>query len=88
MKNINYKFYNRNDRYNYRPSCDYTKSAISAINIAYRETDILSSYDASDMINYITSHQFKRSDTYQKTDILSYYEAESQIWKLLRRYSR
>ena len=97
MKNTNYKFHNQNNRYNSRPRCNYTKSLISAVNRAYRETNILSSYDASEMISYITSHQFKQSpaqpihsiiDTYKRTNILSSYDAESQIWKLLRRYSR
>ena len=97
MKNTNYKFHSQNNRYNNRSRHDYTKSLISAINRVYRETNILSSYDAGEMISYITSHQFKQSPaqpihsiiyTYKRTNILSCYEAESQIWKLLRRYSR
>lgn len=96
MKHNNYTHHNYTNHYhNLKRDC--TKSVISVINRAYRETSILTSYDAQKMINYVTLHQFRQSpaqamhsiiNTYENTSILSSYDARNQLWNILHPYSR
>ena len=95
---MKYNSYTHHNHFNhYHPKRDCTTSIISVINRAYRETSILSSYDAQKMINYVTSHRFGQSpaqamhsisNTYENTSILSSYDARNQLWNILHRYSR
>ena len=95
MKYNNYTHYNHFNHYH--PKRDCTKSIISVINRAYRETSILSSCDAQKIINYVTLHCFGQSpaqamhsisNTYENTSILSSYDARNQPRNILHRYSR
>ena len=85
--------YSNYGRQNNRPK-DYTKAIISALNRAYRDA-WLNSGELNRMINYVTTHYFKRSPAQGIHSIIDMYnhgpmnsaEANRQVWNLLRNFS-